>query len=428
MKKFLTLSLLSVLLLSSCSTIEENELMNPVTEENELIAPSSKYLTVEEAAQKAKAFMDFTSSNKRESRGSKEFEVKRAKLIDFGKESRSAEIPDSAFYAVDFEDGGYSIVAAERDLLNNIYFYTEEGEFSLEGSPIMELYLTEAAKTMDQAPHKSNVVQDVVVKSRAKADPDPDDKYIKGEEWINGVLCIYYYKSTESKVDPITKTKWGQSYPYNYYCPKINGISTYVGCVAVAMGQIAATHRWPESFNGHNYNWDEMLSLSTHTSIYNTGANDIAQFLYDIGSHIGMNYGTSGSGANIDQALKGLKDMGYVNSVKANYTSSLCTPSISFGNPVYMQGFKEDFSVGHAWVVDGYNVINNWVEYYRKDNGELYAVYGGRGYTYLHFNLGWNGSQDGYYLYSSQAEGFDDFNYNSDSKIIYNINRDSLTN
>ena len=433
MKKFLTLSLLSVLLLSSCSTIEENELMNPVTEENELIAPSSKYLTPEEAAEKAKTFMNITSSKKRESRGNKEFEVKSARLIDFGKKSRSVDIPDSMFYAVDFEDGGYSIVAAERDLLNNIYFYTDEGEFSLEGSPVLELYLSESAKTMDQAPRKSNM-ELTDARSRAKVIPDPENPdIITGEEWINGVLCVYYYKSSESHVDPITTTKWDYDLPYNYYCPIIKGVRSYAGCSAVAIGQIAATHRYPEFFNGNNYNWDYMLSNPVHTSSYDIGAKEIAQFLYDIGSDIGLDYEEIIPSANIYQVLKGFKDLGYSNAIIKEFSSALCTLSISKGNAVYVQGFtkkmvkdeetsqEKEKKEGHAWVADGFNSINNWIEYYRKDTGELYASYGGVNYTYLHFNIGWGGDDDGFYLCLTQGEGIQNYEFNLNNQIITDI-------
>lgn len=233
-------------------------------------------------------------------------------------------------------------------------------------------------------------------------------------------------KGSHSKKSPLLTTAWHQDSPYNILCPEINGTPTLVGCVAVAMGQICAYHQWPKQLNGYTYDWESMLSQSTHATTYDTGVYDIAHLLREIGESVNMNYGTSESLATLSNALNSFKDMGFNSAKKKDYSINDVKISLNSNLPVLMIGIKST-GKGHAWVVDGYNIYSTWTEYYNKETGELYATYGGAGYTYLHFNIGWEDTENNaYYLCSGidsdeTGKEFSTFGYTSGNKIITDI-------
>ena len=93
-----------------------------------------------------------------------------------------------------------------------------------------------------------------------------------------------------------------------------------------------------------------------------------------------------------------------------------------------MRGNDTAKTAGHQWVVDGFDKYSTWTEYYNKETGELAAMYPGSGYTYLHFNAGWEGtSYNAYYLcygttnLGDDKKDFSTFKYNSDNYIITGI-------
>ena len=93
-----------------------------------------------------------------------------------------------------------------------------------------------------------------------------------------------------------------------------------------------------------------------------------------------------------------------------------------------MQGAGKTADDGHAWVVDGYDCMSRWKEYYRVDNGELYSSVGLGQSTYLHFNTGWKKTnQNTYYLCSGYNAGykgypeFSTFDYPNNNEIITGI-------
>lgn len=117
----------------------------------------------------------------------------------------------------------------------------------------------------------------------------------KASIYGNPQYAIFGYKSKPTKeVGPLIGTTWSQQNGFNEKCPN----QYPAGCVAVAMAQIMKFHNFPVS-----YNWNNMPS--------SYATEDTQILIADIGHNVGMDYGSDGSSASIDDAEKGFKIMGY---------------------------------------------------------------------------------------------------------------------
>lgn len=424
---------LFVLLATGCTThdiepefpvdVTSNQSQNVV--DNQII--SEKYLSAEEAGDIASAFMSMLDNNEEKSRGEVARTVSDISLLDTHHISRTSAI-DTTFYLVNFENGGFSLIAADREIDNKIYVYSPTGEFDAEDNPGVKIYLENAIATMADAPRRSDAIYQQTNISRAPSDPGPPLGTV-GEELINGVLYKYYPKDVHDIKGPLLKTHWHQKDPYNSQCPIYGKDTTVVGCVAIAMGQICSYHKWPQNMSGHTYNWDDMLKKSSHSYVSDIGLYDIAHLLRNIGKLVKMNYGVDASGATNPNALAGFKEMGYNNVQFDDFIVPQCVAYINSDGPVYISGVS--YRGGHAWVVDGYDFYSTAYDYFNADTGE-YAFTRNNSviYTYLHFNLGWGGKSDAYYLCdgtnngeSGQYKNFSTFEFNSDNQIISGIKR-----
>ena len=216
----------------------------------------------------------------------------------------------------------------------------------------------------------------------------------------------------KSSVQPLLKTTWSQSAPYNQYCPtKTNSSGEQencpVGCVALAIGQIMKYHNYPETgkgsksyqplgvgavisadFENTQYKWSLMRKSYTRfgsTKLYtDEEADAVATMLFHAGVSVGTIYALSGSSAfaygNIPRDLVenfrySEDSIRYVS--RADYTKeewmNLIYNELSMGRPVFYAGNSPTFG-GHAFVIDGYDSTGR-----------------------VHINWGWRGSDDGYY-------------------------------
>ena len=200
-------------------------------------------------------------------------------------------------------------------------------------------------------------------------------------------------------VEPLIKTQWNQGAPYNNECPEIDGEKALTGCVATAAAQIMNYHQWPASATGTGsyileddtvpvdmtkfaFNWDDM-AITYNGSESVDEQNAVAQLMAACGAAAKMNYGLIESGANTANIATSLirnfdydPNLSYV--LRSIYTTdewvSMIKTELAAGRPVIYDGAKME-GAGHAFVCDGYNADN-----------------------YFHFNWGWSGYSDDYYL------------------------------
>ena len=217
-----------------------------------------------------------------------------------------------------------------------------------------------------------------------------------------------------SGVEPLITTTWDQSPYYNLYCPYDSAWHTnaVTGCVATAMAQVIRYWEWPRNGYGtcaythYKYGY---LNTDYSKSVYNysdmpekldkrsteTQVDAIARLMADCGIGVGMGYSPTGSGSQVLEEVGGqysaefvLRNyFGYVNGTGI-YKYMIPTlwqknirADLDKGIPLLFRASKSGEG-GHCFICDGYD-----------DMG------------LFHFNWGWSGHNDGFYLMDS-AYGF----------------------
>lgn len=318
----------------------------------------------------------------------------------------SSETNRDIFLFNNGNNNGFVIVAGD-DASTPILGYSLSGSINTDSIPPNFLKWVDNYKKQIQFIKKYNIKQTEAIK----------------ELWSNEYPIL---KSVQESVAPLINTKWGQGSPYNEYCPKALLLNrTLTGCVATAMAQIMKYWNYPEQGQGfHSYNcdfygtqsanfgattyqWSSMPVPSTTSS-----NNAVATLMYHCGVSVNMDYGYEGSAASshgeAPSAISALKTyFGYKNTLQTivheDYTDpqwlSMLKTELDMSRPILFTGRG---SGGHAFICDGYN------------NSD-----------YFHFNWGWDGNSDGYFLMNSLNPG--SYTYNTAQKAIIGIEPDSET-
>ncbi len=179
----------------------------------------------------------------------------------------------------------------------------------------------------------------------------------------NTSFVVKRSSGNNTRVEPLCKTQWGQTYGFNKY---VSGYDSEhpefwpLGCVAVALGQILKVHQYPTTIS-----WGDM------NNYFPTDVT--SRFLKQVAVSADVEFGKEESGSNIDKAKKALNDTYHYNARKIDHfingiTNSDVSRNLDNGYPVYMRG--EDTSTGkrHAWVCDGYD------SYYSRWSWELWCL------------------------------------------------------
>ena len=214
------------------------------------------------------------------------------------------------------------------------------------------------------------------------------------------------------------QTQWNQTYPYNYCCPEDpagSGGHAIVGCLATAMSQLMRFWAYPiqgigshcyyhqdygeicADFGNTTYDWKNM------PNVLNNNASEeeklaTGTLCFHCGVTIDMGYGPDGSGGasspipgvmhtyfNYCDAIVQLSR----NDFETETWKTMVREQFDMGWPMYYGGCQDGGC--HAFVCDGYD-----------DN------------DYFHFNLGWGGSADGWYL-------IDDAPYTHPADAMFNF-------
>ena len=208
-------------------------------------------------------------------------------------------------------------------------------------------------------------------------------------------------------IAPLIQTKWNQNSPYNLQCPEINSNHCVTGCVATSMAQVMYYHQWPHmisreipayywekgnttlsSLAGTTFNWNAMkTTYSSSDTDPNVTANfAVARLMRYCGQSVEMDYGLSGDGGSGAVSSCEVFSQYFEYSTKArklfrfDYSYSqwvdLIVAELRANRPVMCGGQK--YNGGHSFICDGYD-----------------------GTGYFHFNWGWSGDNDGYFLLTS---------------------------
>lgn len=266
---------------------------------------------------------------------------------------------------------GYMILPSD-DRVPALLGYSESDEFSLDGNPGLNYWL--------------EFYNQELAHLKASNATATEENFITHKQ--------------REEIRPLLNTEWNQEWPYNIFCPKVDGHETVTGCVATAMAQVMKYHNYPTHGKGsHFYYWEpgkEELSFDYEntpfewdkmTDRYDDKSTEsakkaVAELMFGCGISVNMHYEPGGSGAATTLMGEALIDI-------FDYSPSLWMPNRTFygydeweemvyndlaeGLPVLYSGAGTDG--GHQFVCDGYSI-------------------GG----YFHFNWGWGGLSNGYFL------------------------------
>ena len=307
---------------------------------------------------------------------------------------------DEAFFVFNVGDHAFVIIAGD-DAHRPVIGYSDESSFDASNiPPALVYYLDGVAECMLQLRH-------------SVATPDV------ATEW-NSILQHGHLISCNGGrgTGYFCQTKWNQDYPYNCCCPEDpagSGGHTYVGCLATAMSQLMRFWAYPSKGNGSHcyyhedygqicadfgntdYDWDNMPNVLSSNS---SEAEKLATgtLCFHCGVTIDMGYGPDGSGG-ASGPIPGVMHT-YFDYSDANVQRSrndyetetwktMVREQFDMGWPMYYGGCENDGC--HAFVCDGYD-----------------------DYDMFHFNLGWGGSSDGWYL-------IDDAPYTHPADAMFNF-------
>lgn len=205
----------------------------------------------------------------------------------------------------------------------------------------------------------------------------------------------FVVNKSDTYVEPLITTKWGQGYPYNLKTPVgtlNNGdkINCQTGCVATAMAQVMNYHKFPDhgigsknyqilisgtgekqeisyDFSSVNFDWDNMCDTYTEDNT-DVEKDAVATLMYACGVSVDMEYDLHESGAQTSKVIPALHNTFGYSAYQVSSSFQSIKSELDEGCPLIYSG------TGHMLVIDGYD----------KDG-------------YLYLNMGWNGLEDGYY-------------------------------
>lgn len=305
-----------------------------------------------------------------------------------------SEVVSPAFYVVNFDnEDGFVIVGARHDS-PEVIVYSDKGNYDGKHSEIeaFNIYIDEIEGQLASASSDIDI-------------PTPD----------------YYQtltRETSEDNNPLISVAWHQCQPFNWYCSSPFDNNVPAGCVAIAIAQIMSVYSSPASIsltypNASNstqtLEWTGMKQSSHYTAVHTNSCaacTQLATLLREIGNRVHMSYGVGGSGANSAlYAKSALASFGYKSSDYKDYSLTSVMNSLDAKHPVYIRAGNSD-NEGHAWVVDGSKYTCQEKTTYRVSKNSRTEV--AREYVknwYLHFNYGWGGSSDGYYIASTRKHG-----------------------
>ena len=346
-------------------------------------------MTEQEAVERALEFMNQQGSSPR---------AKVMGTVPGNKVLMSAKVEAKNIYAFNVDGGGYIIVSGDRRTLP-VLGYSSNGSIDWDEMPDnMKAWMREYEKALtalDVANGKNNTM--LRTERKEKADHEV--------------------------VEPLLKTTWSQSEPYNLNCPlyegeigEYNGVRAVTGCVATAMAQILNYHRWPEEATAVIPEYDYMDSFDQEVT-HHLDALPATTFDWDkmLPSYIeydpetGKRVGTLGTQEQQEAVAKLMRYCGQ--SAKMDYSPD-GSGSLAFMLSLALPR-QYGYDRGCRWLPHSYFSFQEWEDtiynelkhqrpvFYSGDSnegGHAFVCDGYAGNHYFHINWGWEGRFDGNFL------------------------------
>ena len=318
---------------------------------------------------------------------------------------------DAAFHVVKLKGGGFVVMSSDTTREPVVAFSSGGDLVESDSNPLWVLLKSDLALRVGEdvgASGKSGLLKATAGGSSGSGNEAKWNRLLGKSGGLlrasQGATVI-----SDVRVAPLVQSKWdqedvGDGHCYNYYTP-----NNYVcGCVATAGAQIMRYFQWPRSdvnvakftnsycylqgtqktytTQGGYYDWG-LMPLVPNSTITDAQRQAIGKLTSDIGICVGMDYNTAengGSGAGGYMLAEAFTNhYGYANALSFEWDDDI-SGSDDMKNAL-LSNFDAGLPValglsgagGHEIVGDGYG--------YSGDT------------LYLHFNMGWSGSDDAWY-------------------------------
>ena len=341
------------------------------------------------------------------------FKASRATGLTLAHAEKSTKVADANDYYVFNVNGGGWVIIAGEDRATPVLGYNNQGHLDFNRLPCTFKALLDSYK------------QEIEFLQAYTADdlvPAVNSAPLKG-------------------VDPLITATWGQEMPYYLQCPVYNNEYCVVGCVATAMAQVMKYWQFPQSSDAiprfycydiggyvsalpattFDYSlmldsychWDWDNSVLVQDVYTEAQAQEAAKISRYCGQAVEMGYSPEGSGAYVFDQLDAMKNFGYRATAQdvsksswwgSSYTTAeweaMIRTELNAGRPI-LYSATDPSAGGHAFICDGYN-----------SEGKF------------HFNFGWYGTCDGWYVSTAlnmiHREG-DELHFNSNHEMLIGV-------
>ncbi|MEN8223182.1 MAG: C10 family peptidase, partial [Acidobacteriota bacterium] len=277
-------------------------------------------------------------------------------------------------YVFDLYPKGYVIVSPQ-DYLPPIKFYTLSNNFDKAGLFVRDV-IFDGNKEIIKRVNNGKLVPEESLKSRNNKKFKHYLREEENEDTLSSLTAV-----TES-VNPLLHTSWGQSDPYNKFCPFVEGEKGLTGCTPTAIAQILNYYEWPIRGKGSEtyydpgskqtltttfdkeYEWWNMRDSYRDDEETEQEKEAVATLMFDVGVALHSMYGPYGTGTVSS----------YFNNIVKHFLYSPELKFVRFNNVnsidkwfeiaknqidnawVVEYGIFPYEGVGHSVVIDGYRI------------------------------------------------------------------------
>ena len=297
-----------------------------------------------------------------------------------------SDSPDSPYYVFNIGDNQGFIIISGDDVALPVLAYSDKGRYDESHLPPNFAYWM-------------NGLESEIIAAQNQSLQADEETQTQWNNYLNGTVL-------RSGTWPqfLVQTQWDQLEPYNLLCPEYGSGKTVTGCVATAMAQIMKFYNYPVRANPmaayttgyssidipaiespEDYDWNNMRFIYNGSST--PQENDaVAALMYHCGvaSHMDYDVLPYGSATTSREALNAFRTIfDYDTNVQLlsreyysdnDWKALLIKEIVEEQRPVLYAGM-DNRDNGHAFVCDGYQSGN-----------------------YFHFNWGWGGDYDGWFL------------------------------
>ena len=312
---------------------------------------------------------------------------------DFAVDSRNAEADSVEFNVYSISGTGYALTSNDRRI-GALLAVVPEGKYGDSENEFTEFFNELLDGYVNETVYLWNDIS------------SGDGRSVENETIMTeGKYTFDSVKFNDSNTSCILKTKWGQSGIYNDAIEAVYGINYLAGCTTIGTAQVIAYNEPPVKLEQRYYdkvmaNWPKAKALEWDGSLdweeiknpnrSELGKVELAAFIYEVAEKINVSYGVSATSGFTQNCNDLLKDFYLRTDGVKNYDFDLVVDSIDNGSPMFMSGSNK--KSGHLFNIDAYASLT--VNATHKTTGEKIQFTD----NFVHCNLGWNGSDNGYYL------------------------------